>query len=46
MGGRVAKNVLWKAEMEDKGALAFGGKYDNEYLLRGMKWQATGVHGK
>ena len=38
--GRIAKDVLWKAEekWQAKGwGLSFGGQYDNEYTLRGMR---------
>ena len=37
--GRVAKDVLWKAEEKWKAKgwwLPFGGRHDNEYVLRGM----------
>ena len=39
--GRVAKHVLMKAEVKWKARgweLSFGGKNDNEYVLRGMMW--------
>ena len=39
--GRVANNVLWKAEEKWRARgweLPFGGQHDNEYVLRGMMW--------
>ena len=39
--GRVVKYVSWKAEEKWKArdwGLSFGGKSDNEYVLRGMMW--------
>ena len=39
--GRVAKDVLWKAEKKWKikgWELPFGGQHDNDFVLRGMMW--------